>query len=172
MLGRLPRRRLLLALGAIAVVAVVVVIVAVAGGGEEDQGPTAKDPAPKNPRFHTRATADHYGGPSPFNVKFTVDEFNVTGDVEYRWNFDDGTVSKEKEPVHTFPKPGTYQVIMDARDEKHNDRWNLVIGVWPPRVWTSTKPADIPKVQADQKRRTEARRRRLDAESARRLEDL
>lgn len=165
-------RRLLSLIGFVAVIAIVVVVVAVASSG--DSGGTKKkakdDPQPNNPRFHTRALADHYGGPVPMTVKFNVKPFNDTGTVSYRWHFDDGTVSSVQTPVHTFTRAGSYQVLLDARDSTgDNDRWNLVVGAWPANVWGTTKPADIPKQQAAQKVRTNQRAAQERATAAQRL---
>jgi hypothetical protein len=165
-------RRLLSLIGFLAVVAVVVVVVVVASGGDDNGGKkkAKDDPQPNNPRFHTRAVADHYGGPAPMTVRFNVKPFNEDGDVVYRWHFDDGTTSSAVAPTHTFPKPGTYQVLMDARDSNgDNDRWNLVVGAWPASVWGTTKPADIPKQQAAQKVRSDKRNRQIAATTAKRL---
>ncbi|MBL7933661.1 MAG: PKD domain-containing protein [Bacteroidia bacterium] len=35
---------------------------------------------------------------------------------EYAWNFGDGTTSTEKDPVHTFIKPGKYNVCLTTRN--------------------------------------------------------
>jgi hypothetical protein len=171
----LMNRRVLSLIGFLAVAAAVVAVVLVVSGGDDGgTKQTAKDdPQPKNPRFHTRAQANHYGGPVPLTVKFYMKDFNPKGDVQYRWHFDDGTVSSARTPTHTFPKAGTYQVLMDARDSKgDNDRWNLVIGAWPRDVWGSTRPEDIPKAQGAQEVRTEKRRAANEREAAQRLAGL
>jgi hypothetical protein len=165
-------RRLLSLIGFLAVVAVVVVVVVVASGDDSDTGKkkAKDDPQPNNQRFHTRALADHYGGPVPMTVKFNVKPFNENGDVAYRWHFDDGTASSAVAPAHTFSKPGTYQVLLDARDSTgDNDRWNLVVGAWPADVWGTTKPEDIPKEQAAQKARSAKRNAEVAATASERL---
>jgi hypothetical protein len=98
-------------------------------------------------------------------MRFFATPFHSTGKVHYRWRFDDGTISEEKSPLHTFTKPGYYQVLMEARDEKGQDAWNLILGVWPPKVWEAGKPTgaaageSLKKVQRAQNRRTAERRR-------------
>ncbi|HCC63825.1 MAG TPA: hypothetical protein DEP62_01330, partial [Flavobacteriales bacterium] len=34
----------------------------------------------------------------------------------YLWTFDDNEVSTEYEPTHTFPGPGSYEVILTVTD--------------------------------------------------------
>src|SRR6266516_2701132 len=109
-------RRLLSLVGFLAVAAAIVVVLSVTTGGDSGNNNKSKDdPQPNNPRFHTKAVADHYGGPVPLTVRFNVKPFNTHGQVQYRFHFDDGTASTTKSPVHTFTKPGYYQVLMDAR---------------------------------------------------------
>ena len=55
-------------------------------------------------------------GYAPLKVSFTA---NVQDDgyiVKYTWNFDDGTTSHEKNPVHVFSNAGTYNVTLAVED--------------------------------------------------------
>lgn len=56
-------------------------------------------------------------GDAPLDVAFTgsgsTDDSGVTG---YFWDFGDGTVSTEPDPVHTFAEPNTYRVQLTVRD--------------------------------------------------------
>ncbi|MFD0798525.1 PKD domain-containing protein [Maribacter chungangensis] len=63
------------------------------------------------------ATANVTEGPAPLAVSFVGDQ--STDDVEvvgYAWNFDDGSISSEANPVHTFDTPGTYDVVLTVTD--------------------------------------------------------
>jgi hypothetical protein len=127
-----------------------------------------KDPYPKRKFFHTYAEAAPFAGPAPVKSKFTVTPFRASGAVRYRWRFDDGTTSREQNPTHTFKRAGTYRVIVDAKDEgKGSDRWNLVLGVWPPSVWNrgvqGLSKEQIKQLQRDQAKRTVKRRDELRA---------
>jgi hypothetical protein len=145
------------------------------GGGDDNKKKVnpalvVKDPFPDRHFFHIYADANRYAGPTPLSVQFKVDAFRESSKVKYRWVFDDGTTSTAQFPKHTFKQAGTYTVVVDAIDQrKHNDRWNLVLGVWPVKVWNSRKPIDqlskdeIKKLQSDQARRTQARLRKLQA---------
>jgi hypothetical protein len=126
------------------------------------------DKSDKRERFHIRAEAVPYGGPVPLKVKFTVVPREESGEVRYHWRFDDGTTTDEQNPTHVFKKAGNYRVIVDAVDEKNfNDRWNLILGAWPPKVWergvSGLSKRRILKLQADQRRRTRERKREIRA---------
>jgi hypothetical protein len=144
------------------------------GGGDDEKSPAKKsaqkteDPYPDRKFFHTYAEAAPFAGPTPLKSKFTVTSFRASGAVRYRWRFDDGTTSREQNPTHTFKRAGTYRVIVDARDEKKgSDRWNLVLGVWPPKVWNrgvkGLSKEEIRDLQRDQAQRTVKRREELRA---------
>jgi hypothetical protein len=141
-------------------------LVAACGSDKKNESHVT-DPNPDNTRFHVGADATRFGGPTPLTVSFASSPFHETGKVRWRWRFDDGTISEEQNPVHTFKRPGYYQVLMEARDEKGTDAWNLILGAWPPEVWeagaagkTSGGGAStLKKVQRAQDRRTAQRRR-------------
>lgn len=160
-------------------VAAVVAIALVTGCGGDDKSdkPAAGDPRPKDTAFHVKATAGPFAGASPLKIKFTGTAFRAKGDVQYRWHFDDGTVSTAQNPVHTFQKAGYYLVLMDARDETNNDRWNLFVGAWPKSIWQASRTRPLTKTIAESRtkgqwRRTRARRRALEATNAGRTENL
>ena len=50
-------------------------------------------------------------GTVPFNVTFTDTSTGGTA-VKYFWQFGDGTISKEENPVHTYIREGVYTVIL------------------------------------------------------------
>ena len=107
--------------------------------------------------------ADRFAGPTPLNVNFSAKPKNTTGEVHYRWRFDDGTQSDDPSPSHSFPRAGYYTVIVDVRDESgNNTRQSLLLGAWPPRQWAlaQTKPLTKKSALATQKvqqARTDAR---------------
>jgi PKD domain-containing protein len=136
-----------------AILAVVALAVSIAGCGGDDEGA----------RFRADANAAPFAGPVPLQVKFTVRVRGTSGDTWYRWRFDDGTVSHEQNPTHTFRRAGFYQVSVDVRDEENYDRRNLLLGAWPPQVWSGAQEgigrARILRNLREQQRRTSERRR-------------
>jgi hypothetical protein len=145
---------------------------AATGCGGDDGEQKLEDLDPGNRHFHTAANADVFAGPPPLRVQFRADAFRASGPVHYRWKFDDGTFSQGQTPTHTFTKPGSYGVIMDARTAETNDRQTLILGVWPRKVWERAGRIRltgrfIRRVQQDQRDRT-ARRKLAQINSARR----
>jgi PKD domain-containing protein len=135
------------------------------GDDKKKQSHPVDDPNPDNTNFHVGADATTFGGPVPLAIKFKATPFHAKGQVHYRWRFDDGTWSEEQEPVHHFPRAGYYQVLMEARDSKGSDAWNLIVGAWPPKLWEyrqRTKgpitKGSIRRLQKGQALRTAARR--------------
>jgi hypothetical protein len=147
-------------------------------GGSDDKGKKGSldDTNPDNLGFHVAADANRFGGPTPLKVQFFSAPFHETGPVRWRWRFDDGTTSEEQNPSHTFAKPGYYQVLMEARDRKGADAWNLIVGAWPADLWEArqkgtTGPVSSRTVKGYQKvqgHRTTARRRAQLAKSRQR----
>ena len=126
------------------------------GDSKKSSGPLSAD-----------VNADHFAGPTPLSVRFSANAKNAKGKVLYRWRFDDGTQSEEQNPAHSFPRPGYYTVIMDARDESgNNTRQSLLLGAWPPRQWAEAQNNPITKTgalhtQKVQQGRTDKRRAEL-----------
>ena len=120
--------------------------------------------------------ADRFAGPTPLNVKFSAKPKNTTGDVLYRWRFDDGTQSDEPSPSHSFPRAGYYTVIVDVRDESgNNTRQSLLLGAWPPRQWALAQTKPLTKkgalnTQKVQQARTDARHKEIRAEFRKKVE--
>jgi hypothetical protein len=132
--------------------------------GKKKSAQKVQDPNPAADYFHIKGDANQFAGPTPLTSKFTVTPFKASGTVRYHWTFDDGTTSNVQNPTHTFKKAGSYSVLIDAKDQKgFNDRWNLVLGVWPVKVWNARKPIEqrtkneIRTLQRDQARRTARR---------------
>jgi len=117
--------------------------------------------------FDVTGNADRFAGPTPLISRFTANAKNASGDVIYRWRFDDGTTSEEQNPTHTFKRAGYYTVILDARDESgNNDRQTFLLGVWPPQQWAEAQRTPLTKegalkAQRVQQRRTDARHEEL-----------
>jgi len=62
-------------------------------------------------------TVDHLTGPAPLTVKFTPNVTDHDGEIaEYYWEFSDGAISYEKNPVHTFTTVGTFYVYLTVTD--------------------------------------------------------
>ena len=160
---RISRRSLAPALVA---TAVALVIAGCGGDDKKGDGKSLKDSNPDNPNFHVAADGSRFGGPAPLTVNFYSESFHEKGPVRWRWRFDDGTTSEERNPSHTFKRPGYYQVLMEARDSHGQDAWNLIVGVWPPEVWEASSKKDVGqlnakslrKLQQAQSRRTSKRR--------------
>jgi PKD domain-containing protein len=161
-----------------AATAIALLIAACGGDDKKGGGKSLEDSNPDNENFHVAADGSRFGGPAPLTVRFFSESFHEKGLVRWRWRFDDGTTSEERNPVHTFRRPGYYQVLMEARDARGQDAWNLIVGVWPPDVWEArTNKANGPinatsirKVQKAQSRRTAQRRREQLAKSRKRAE--
>jgi hypothetical protein len=111
--------------------------------------------------------ADRFAGPTPLNSKFSAKPKDAQGQVHYRWRFDDGTQSEEQNPAHSFPRPGYYTVIVDARDESgNNTRQSLLLGAWPPQQWAEAQTKPLTKkgaiqTQKVQQHRTDLRHQEL-----------
>jgi hypothetical protein len=138
-----------------------------AGCGGEDEKPKieVEDPLPKDHLFHIGADALPYAGPAPLKIEFFAKPFNATGEVKYRWNFDDGTTSTEQNPTHVFKEPSRYQVFVSARDETETAGWNLVVGAWPRKVWDrgvrGLNKGQILRIIRAQDQRTSERKKKL-----------
>lgn len=153
------------------VIASVGVVSAVTGDDDTSQPNADKDdPFPENKEFHTGADAQPYAGAVPLKSQLTAKSFHAKGDVKYYWRFDDGTTSREQNPVHTFTEAGYYTVLMDARDSSgRRDRFTLIMGAWPKNLWGTSEKRRLTKTEqldavGDQSRRTEERRARLKRE--------
>jgi len=61
--------------------------------------------------------------------KFT----NLTNDGTWNWlwNFDDGSTSTEKNPVHTYTALGDYRVLLDVSNSNCSDTISYVVSVTP-----------------------------------------
>lgn len=66
------------------------------------------------------ASAAPRGGLSPLAVQFSSDGSSDGDgdDLSYAWNFGDGTISYEPNPLHTFQQSGVYQTQLTVTDPK------------------------------------------------------
>lgn len=152
------------------------VFAACGGGDDKPKESKLDDPAPDNPNFHVGVDATTFGGPVPLAIRFEAQPFHSTGGpVHYRWRFDDGTTSEERTPTKTFKRAGYYQVLLEARDAKGFDHWNLIVGAWPPKLWNYRQRTKGPltrrairRLQSGQSVRTGKRRLEQLARSKRR----
>jgi len=68
------------------------------------------------------------GNSTRFNNQSTTD---LNGRMSYSWDFGDGTVSTEKNPEHTYVKPGRYSVILSTRVDNKTETVTKVVYVKP-----------------------------------------
>lgn len=54
-----------------------------------------------------------------FTDKSSISEGSI---VSWNWNFDDGTVSTSKNPVHTYTQAKTYSISLTVKDAKQNSK--------------------------------------------------
>lgn len=54
-----------------------------------------------------------------FTDKSTITEGNI---VSWNWNFDDGSISTLKNPVHTYTRAKTYTITLTVEDEQQNSK--------------------------------------------------
>ena len=137
-------------------------------GGDGGEDGKKRDRNAEREGFHTAPRATRFAGPAPLRIRFAARPANASGEVQYRWRFDDGTSSNEENPSHSF-KAGTYNVLLVARDARANDSWNIVIGSWPPDVWArSLKRVAKPRELQAQGHRSARRLKKVERASLRR----
>jgi len=77
---------------------------------------TTQDIIVSNVPLIARYTPSIKEGKAPLSVTF--DPSSSTGAiVSFFWDFGDGVVSNERQPTHTFEKPGTYTVLLRVQDK-------------------------------------------------------
>lgn len=59
-------------------------------------------------------SATPFSGKVPLKVAFT--DMSTDNPIEWKWNFGDGTLSTEKNPIHTYKKPGKYTVTLKVKN--------------------------------------------------------
>jgi PKD repeat protein len=78
-------------------------------------------------------------------VKFTDTSNDIDGKIEkWNWDFGDNTTSKDKNPIHTYSKIGTYivtlQVIDDYESKSNKTHINITVTYAPPHASFTTDP--------------------------------
>ncbi len=64
---------------------------------------------------------------APYVVYFYSDAEHRTRDLEYTWDFGDGTTSHDKEPIHIYEKDGIYQVNLKIKQYKVEDSKTIAL---------------------------------------------
>jgi len=73
-----------------------------------------------------KISANRLEGYAPLIVIFNGSENNFIGDIVYKWDFDDGNISYDHNPVHVFVKPGIYNVSYSVTDKNDIEKVNTV----------------------------------------------
>lgn len=88
-------------------------------------------------------TAQNAQGCRPLEVSFFDQSTDLEGPV-YEWNFGDGTTSNERNPVHTYEEPGTYDVRLRVTNSTGCNATTLfpdMVEVYPqPEAGISAEP--------------------------------
>jgi PKD repeat protein len=92
--------------------------------------PTATPiPATLAPAPVAALQADTVSGAAPLTVQFTS---TSSGSIQsYSWNFGDGNISAEANPVHTF-NAGSYTVILTVTGEGGSSSMQMIVNALPP----------------------------------------
>lgn len=78
-------------------------------------------------------------GLAPLQVNFNA-AVSITGspcEPQYRWDFNDGTISMDQNPVHHFKLPGDYEVTLEVKDRYHpgiTEKVTTLINVKMPKL--------------------------------------
>jgi len=97
--------------------------------------PTPVPPTMPNPNLIADFTVDTRAGASPLKVVFT--DLSTGNPSTWLWEFGDGTVSGERNPVHIYQKAGVFDVTLtvsnaQGENRKTESRYIVVIGNVPP----------------------------------------
>src|SRR5580658_4985465 len=86
-------------------------------------------------------SADQTGGCGPLVVHFTNQSMGTDGGVSYQWDLGNGNSSVVTDPVATYTQPGSYTVVLTARDGTQSSTFSLVVTVYQPPVASFTVSA-------------------------------
>jgi len=106
-----------------------------------------EEPTPEPDPITPKAffTANATSGDAPLAVQFTdKSDFTSLENVTWNWSFDSTSSSTERNPVHTFDKPGTYTVILTIIDKGYEGD----IPQYSQDI-TVTDPAPVEELQVD-----------------------
>jgi hypothetical protein len=154
----------------IALALVISLVAAGCGDSNSDEPPKpAKYPRNIDPTIaaltalKVEVAASKTAGPEPVVTHFTGSAPKASGDVLYRWDFDDGTFSTARDVTHRFDKPGYYFVRLDVRDSKGNAGQQVgLIGVWTKTEWANGA-GQIPGVTSTRLTKRKVSKRQRDA---------
>lgn len=81
-------------------------------------------------------SSDKSFGRAPFTVRFSSrgSRDKKGGKLSFSWDFDDGRTSNEQNPVHTFERPGFYEVVLKVKGVSGTHQSKLVVHAghkWP-----------------------------------------
>ncbi|MCG2788389.1 MAG: PKD domain-containing protein [Actinomycetia bacterium] len=120
----------------------------------------------KQIKIHVSSTvavisADTVQGKAPLVVKFSSSgsRDKKDGSLSYFWDFDDSVTSQEQNPVHTFKKPGFYEVTLQVKGPSGTHSSKLVIHArhnWPLVLKNGCRPNNWHGITADGPVDTEA----------------
>jgi PKD repeat protein len=78
-------------------------------------------------------TATPTSGKAPLTVVFNADTSGYVGIIDFYWDFNDGEISCQHNPTHTFAEAGVYSVTCEATtDEGHSKRSSIEVTVTEP----------------------------------------
>ncbi|PWR69848.1 PKD domain-containing protein [Methanospirillum lacunae] len=98
----------------------------------------------KTPSMKAQFSAVPLSGPVPLDVSFTDQSVGVNNRTEYRWDFGDkSSLSRDKNPTHTYRNPGTYSVTLSLSGPHGSDimKKDNYIAVAPPLAHIITATA-------------------------------
>ncbi|MFC1699213.1 PKD domain-containing protein [Candidatus Omnitrophota bacterium] len=85
---------------------------AVSSGAEESTTPSNLPPT-------ANATATPTSGDAPLAVAYTGEGADQDGAIaSYSWDFGDGAISSEQDPIHTYASSGIYATILTVTDDQ------------------------------------------------------
>jgi len=66
---------------------------------------------------------------SPFFIQFYLDLTYQATEINYTWDFGDGTSSNDKEPIHSYSEPGVYNVKLTIENYKTTVEETMIVNV-------------------------------------------
>jgi len=80
--------------------------------------------------YNQYADASFYTKETTFFINEEIEFYNTSdGAVSYFWDFGDGETSTNINPLHTYTKPGTYEVALNAYGRDGKDESYLVLTI-------------------------------------------
>ncbi len=133
------------ALALLGVLSLAVLAAGCGDSGNDYTSPLAGLRPAARPPILVDIAGDPIAGPPPVKTHFDSHASGADGPFLFHWTFDDGTTSTEQNPVHTFSKPGVYDVVLDVRNlQGKTARRGALVGVWPQAEWASGNNKNAP----------------------------